>query len=114
MGTARSRLERALGRRRNEGAPRAPGSADVEWRWEGEMRTMAALAFALWAQLAGAANIYVMSLTPSSAQIIVDGRTLRTLRLGEMSPEGVKLTEIRGSEAVFEVGGRSVALSLGQ
>jgi aspartyl protease family protein len=78
------------------------------------MRTITALAFALWAQIAGAANIYVMSLTPSSVQIIVDGRALRTLRPGEVSPEGVKLTEIRGSAAVFEVGGRAVALSLGQ
>ena len=68
-----------------------------------------ALAGNVWA-----ANIYVTSIGPTSVQIIADGRTLRTLRPGEVSPEGVKLIEIRGGAAVFEVGGRAIALSLGQ
>lgn len=47
-------------------------------------------------------------------QVIVDGRTIRTLRPGEVTPEGVKLREINGASAVFEIGGRAIALSLGQ
>jgi hypothetical protein len=32
-------------------------------------------------------------------QVIVDGRTIRTLRPGEVTPEGVKLREINGLNA---------------
>jgi aspartyl protease family protein len=63
---------------------------------------------------AWAANIYVMAIGRSEVQVVIDGRTVRNLRLGDVSPEGVKLREINGGTAVFEVGGRAVALGIGQ
>jgi aspartyl protease family protein len=47
-------------------------------------------------------------------QVIIDGRTVRALRAGEETPEGVKLREIRDGYAVFETGGRAIALRMGQ
>src|SRR5258708_15064266 len=63
---------------------------------------------------AWAATMYVTSIRPNEVQVIVDGRTIRTLRPGEVTPEGVKLREINGASAVFEIGGRAIALSLWQ
>lgn len=61
-----------------------------------------------------AANLYVMAIGRSEVQVVIDGRTVRNVRVGEVTPEGVKLREINGSTAVFEVGGRAVALAIGQ
>jgi aspartyl protease family protein len=73
------------------------------------------LAFGLRVQAdAWAATVFVMSVAGNQAQIIVDNRNVRTLRVGETSPEGVKLLEIRGGAAVLEVNGRPIALSIGQ
>ena len=47
-------------------------------------------------------------------QVIVDGRTVRNLRPGDVTPEGVKLREISNGTAVFENGGRLIALRIGQ
>jgi len=46
--------------------------------------------------------------------VIIDGSTVRVLRPGDQTPEGVKLVEIRDGAAVFETGGRAIALRLGQ
>src|SRR5258706_14256118 len=81
------------------------------------MRTIrnAVVAMTLMAMApAWSATIYVTSISPNQVQVIVDGRTIRTLRPGEVTPEGVKLREINGASAVFEIGGRAIALSLGQ
>jgi aspartyl protease family protein len=73
------------------------------------------LAFALLAPVqALAATVFVMSVGNGQAQIIVDNRTVRVLRVGDTSPEGVKLLEIRGSAAVLEVNGRPISLTIGQ
>jgi aspartyl protease family protein len=61
-----------------------------------------------------AATVFVMSVGNGQAQIIVDNRNVRVLRVGETSPEGVKLVEVRGATAVLEVNGRAIALSIGQ
>ena len=55
-----------------------------------------------------------MAIGRSEVQVVIDGRTVRNVRLGEVTPEGVKLREINGSTAVFEVSGRAVALAIGQ
>jgi aspartyl protease family protein len=68
----------------------------------------------LAASQAWATNVFVTSVTHNQVQVIVNGTTLRTLRVGESSPEGVRLLEIRGAAAVMEVDGRPVALGLGQ
>ena len=72
------------------------------------------LALALLTHAAAAATIYVTSVGRNEVQIIVDGKAVRTLRPGEVSPEGVKLLEIRGAAAVLEVDGRPIQLGIGQ
>jgi aspartyl protease family protein len=61
-----------------------------------------------------AAKVYVTAIGRSEVQVIVNGSTVRNLRIGDVSPEGVKLAEIRGGTATFEIGGRAIALGIGQ
>jgi aspartyl protease family protein len=68
----------------------------------------------LAASSASAATIYVMSVRPGEVQVIIDNRTVRVLRPGDVSPEGVKLRDVQGGSAVFEVGGRAITLGIGQ
>ena len=52
------------------------------------------LALGLAAALdARAVTVYVTSISATQVQIIVDGKAVRTLRVGETSPEGVKLLD---------------------
>jgi aspartyl protease family protein len=78
------------------------------------MRQVFCALMLLAASSAWTATIYVTSVRPNEVQVIIDGRTVRTLRPGEVTPEGVKLREISGGTAVFEVGGRAIALGIGQ
>src|SRR5437899_10867414 len=64
---------------------------------------------AAWAQ-----SVFVVSLSSSQAQIVVNGTAARSLWIGETSPEGVRLSDIRNGRATFEAGGRRFALGLGQ
>jgi aspartyl protease family protein len=64
---------------------------------------------AAWAQ-----SVFVISLSSSQAQIVVNGTAARSLWIGETSPEGVRLSDIRNGRATFEAGGRRFALGLGQ
>ena len=79
-----------------------------------ELRQNFLIALALVAGNAGATDVFVTSIAPSQVQVIVDGKAVRTLRPNDVSPEGVKLIDIRGSAAVLEIDGRSVQLGLGQ
>lgn len=73
------------------------------------------LAFGLLVQVnAWAAGVFVMSIGAGQVQMMIDGKAVRTLRVGETSPEGVRLLEIRGSTAVLDLQGRTVELGLGQ
>jgi len=81
----------------------------------GLRKNLLILALALLAPFsAGAATVFVMSVGNGQAQVIIDNRTVRVLRVGEVSPEGVKLLEIRGSTALLEMDGRSMLLGIGQ
>jgi aspartyl protease family protein len=64
---------------------------------------------AAWAQ-----SVFVVSLSSSQAQIVVNGTAARSLWIGETSPEGVRLSDIRNGLASFEAGGRRFTLGLGQ
>ena len=64
---------------------------------------------AAWAQ-----SVFVISLSSSQAQIMVNGTAVRSLWIGETSPEGVRLSDIRNGLASFEAGGRRFTLGLGQ
>jgi len=71
----------------------------------------------LWIALAGAAHattVYVTNIEFASVQTIINGATVRSLQVGEVTPEGVKLKAIEGSSAIFEVDGRLVRLAIGQ
>ena len=73
------------------------------------------LALSFAASNAAATDVFVTSISHSQVQLIVDGKTARTLRPNEISPEGVKLVDIRnGTTAVLEIDGRAVQLGLGQ
>src|SRR2546426_9401466 len=56
---------------------------------------------AAWAQ-----SVFVVSLSSSQAQIVVNGTAARSLWIGETSPEGVTLADIGNGRASFEAGGR--------
>lgn len=63
---------------------------------------------------AAATDVFVTSISPSQVQLIVNGKAARTLRPNEVSPEGVKLLEIRGGAALLQIDGRAMQLGLGQ
>jgi aspartyl protease family protein len=77
-------------------------------------RLAGAVLLAAFATAAFAASIYVTSIARDEAQVIVNRTAVRTLRIGETSPEGVKPRAIRDGAAQFESGGRVIALRLGQ
>lgn len=78
------------------------------------MRPLLLAALCALATPAAGTSLYVTSIERAKVQVIVNGAAVRTLRLGETSPEGVRLAEIRNGVAVLEAGGRQVALGLGQ
>jgi aspartyl protease family protein len=63
---------------------------------------------------AGAATVMVMSLAPGRADLVINGTTVRTLRDGQSSPEGVVLVSATSEAAVVETDGRRYTLHLGQ
>jgi aspartyl protease family protein len=63
--------------------------------------------------LLAAADITVIGLMSGRAVVVVDGGKPRTMRVGETTPEGVKLVEATSESATFEVKGRRQKLSLG-
>ncbi|MBI3371067.1 MAG: retroviral-like aspartic protease family protein [Betaproteobacteria bacterium] len=64
-----------------------------------------------WAQ---ATTVYVMSVGYSEAQVVINGNIVRSVRIGETTPEGVRLTNIENGVAVFEVDRWLFRLGLGQ
>ena len=77
------------------------------------LRTLFAVGVLMWMAAATAATLYVTSISASEVQVIINGNVVRTLRIGDVSPEGVKLAEIRGGTAYLEVGGSRLAMSIG-
>ena len=82
----------------------------------GLRKNLLILAFALLATPlfpldAAAATVFVMSVGNGQAQVIIDNRTVRVLRVGEVSPEGVKLVEIRGNAALLASAALNAAAS---
>jgi len=76
---------------------------------------LAGMALGLFVQAAAwAQSVFVASLSSSQAQIVVNGTAARSLWIGETSPEGVRLADIRNVLAIFEAGGRRFTLGLGQ
>jgi aspartyl protease family protein len=74
---------------------------------------LAALALAT-AVDAGATSVLVVTAGPGRAQLLVDDRTLRSLRVGDQAPEGVTLVAATADDATLVVNGREVVLRLGE
>lgn len=68
----------------------------------------------LGAGAAGAADINVVGLTSGKAVVSIDGGRPRTLTVGQVTPEGVKLISATSESAVFEVNGEHRTLAVGQ
>jgi aspartyl protease family protein len=78
------------------------------------MRCWALAALALAAAEVGATSVLVMTAGPGRVQLLVDDRTLRSMRAGERSPEGVALVAATLDDATLVVDGREVVLRLGE
>jgi aspartyl protease family protein len=84
--------------------------ADGQWRG-----ALAAAACAiLAASPAWGTTVYVTSVGYGDVQLIINGQNVRSLRIGEESPEGVKLTDVQNGVAVLEIDGRPMSLRIGQ
>lgn len=73
-----------------------------------------AILLAAWTATAGATTVFVTSVSANEVQIIVNGSAIRRLGIGQATPEGVRLLDIRGGAAVLEIDRRQIALSIGQ
>jgi aspartyl protease family protein len=71
---------------------------------------MASLPFAT----AAATDVVVSGLFTNKALVQVDGGPLRTLTVGQATPEGVRLVSVDRDSAVFEIDGKRTALGIGQ
>jgi len=60
-----------------------------------------------------ATTVLVMSITGSGVEVLVNNSVVRTLRPGEISPEGVKLIDLGSGAALIEVDGRRWLMPLG-
>ena len=55
----------------------------------------------------------VMSMTNTRVEMLINNSAVRSLRVGEVSPEGVKVIEIGGGSALVEIDGRRWKMSIG-
>jgi len=76
--------------------------------------TAVILAAALYAGIASATTVFVMSIGNNKVQVLIDGTAVRTLMEGDTTPEGVTLKRIEPGAAVLEFAGRTVTAALGQ
>jgi len=72
------------------------------------------LLFLLGSGAAAAVDINVVGLTAGKAVVSIDGGKPRTLTVGQVSPEGVKLVAASSESAVFEVAGERRTLAVGE
>ena len=72
------------------------------------------LLFLLGSGTATAADIIVLGLTAGKAVVSIDGGKPRTLSVGQVTAEGVKLLSATSESAVFEVDGERQTLAVGQ
>jgi len=64
--------------------------------------------------MAAATDLVVSGLFTNKAVVQIDGGPLRTLTVGQATPEGIKLVAVDHDSAVFEIEGRRTTLGLGQ
>lgn len=61
-----------------------------------------------------ATDVGLAGVFPGKALVSIDGGDVRTVSVGERTPQGVRLIRIDGDAAVFEIDGRSRTLRVGQ
>jgi aspartyl protease family protein len=87
----------------------------IDWS---AVNRVAHLAFACMASLltatAGATDVVVSGLFANKAVVQVDGGPIRTLSVGQATPEGVRLVSVDRETAVFEIDGQRTTRGLGQ
>jgi aspartyl protease family protein len=66
------------------------------------------------ATLAAATDVVVSGLFTNKAVVQIDGGALRTLTVGQATPEGVRLVSVDRDSAVFEIDGKRTTLGIGQ
>ena len=70
--------------------------------------------FLLGSGAAAAVDINVLGLTTGRAVVSIDGGKPRTLAIGQVTPEGVKLISASSESAVFEMDGERRTLAVGE
>jgi len=63
---------------------------------------------------AWATTVFVMGITDSNVQLIIDKSAVRQIGIGETTPEGVKLLGIENGVALLQVDRRTMRLAIGQ
>src|SRR5688572_15372170 len=76
--------------------------------------SVASLLFASAQLSARAADIAVTALFSGKAVVVIDGGKPRTLSVGQVTPEGVKLLSASSESAVLEYNGQRQTLTTGQ
>ena len=78
------------------------------------LRNLSALAVACAVPLAAwAADVALIGVFGSKAVLTVDGGPPRTIKVGQKTPEGVKLIELSAQEAVIDAGSGARRIALG-
>jgi aspartyl protease family protein len=62
---------------------------------------------------ASATTVLVMSVSDTTAQVVVNRSAIHVLRIGETSPEGVKLADIQDRTAVLEFDRKTYRMGIG-
>lgn len=72
------------------------------------------LFFLFASHVCGAADINVVGLFNGKAVVVIDGGKPRTLKVGEVTPEKIRLIRANSEEAVFDIAGRRETLTMGR
>lgn len=80
----------------------------------GAAYSVAAVLLLALAGAASGADVNLNGVVGNKALVVIDSGKPRWISVGETSPEGVKLVNVRGESAVVEMGGRRETLTLGQ
>lgn len=78
------------------------------------LRSASGLLAALASGAAQATLVMVISLNTDRADLVINNSSVRVLRPGETSPEGVRLVSATPASALLEVDGKRYALRLGE
>ncbi|MDP2962947.1 MAG: TIGR02281 family clan AA aspartic protease [Sulfurimicrobium sp.] len=76
--------------------------------------SLALISVLLFSTSAHSTNVSVVGLFSGKAIVTINGSKQKLLKVGEMTPEGVKLLSADSNQAVLEINGKKLTLALGQ